>query len=352
MIDDLFITSGLIRKKVSLKFGGDLSLQKSLSWRLLSFHKDFFDNSSRGIFTNRRVEDAWGLFDLVSENTDNWDLDKGKIITIDYGYDCVKNFYTSNVFGELSRLYSINSHVLLEVVKSFAKHVALPKEGLIEYVKPIKYPTIMPTRIHAPNASPVLAIKAPETNDFVEAPPLPNKVQENLLTYILNKSARRKCTPYEQIEMKPEVSIIKELYEENPQEVYLCDDATKVIKGNTTRFGNPIISCAIGTPSYHGLCDIGASISVIPYILYLEIKDDIDPIEIEETCMTIQLANKEYISPLGMVRDVGVLIGKIKYHAIFFVLGCSQDSFCHIIFGRPFCTLLAQELICVKKECI
>jgi hypothetical protein len=232
-----------------------------LSWRLLSFHKDFLDNSSGGIFTNRRVEDAWGLFVLVSENTDNWDLDKGKIITIDYGYDCVKNVYTSNVFGELSRLYSIDSHVLLEVVKSFAKHVALPKEGLIEYVKPIKYPAIMLARIHVPNASLVLAIKAAETNDFVKAPPVPNKVQENLLTYISNKSARIKCTPYEQIEMKSEVSIIKELDEENLHEVYLCDYATKVIKGNTTRVGKPIISCAIGTPYYHGLCDIGASIS-------------------------------------------------------------------------------------------
>jgi hypothetical protein len=39
----------------------------------------------------------------------------------------VKNFYTSNVFSELSRSYSIDSHVSLEVVKSFAKHVALPK---------------------------------------------------------------------------------------------------------------------------------------------------------------------------------------------------------------------------------
>jgi hypothetical protein len=48
--------------------------------RLLSFHKDFLDNSSEGSITNRRVEDAWGLLDLVSENTDNWNLDKGKII--------------------------------------------------------------------------------------------------------------------------------------------------------------------------------------------------------------------------------------------------------------------------------
>jgi hypothetical protein len=87
------------------------------------------------------------LLDLVSENTNNWDLNKGKIITIDYGYDCVKKFYTSDVFEELSSLYSIDSHVLLEVVKPFAKYVVLPKEGFIEYVKPMKYPAIMPTRI-------------------------------------------------------------------------------------------------------------------------------------------------------------------------------------------------------------
>jgi hypothetical protein len=148
---------------------------------------------------------------------------------------------------------------------------------------------------------------------------------------------RRKCTPYEQIEMKPKVSIIKELNEQNSEEVYLCDDTNKVIKGNTTRVGKPIISCAIGTSFYNGLCDIGASINVIPYTLYLEIKADIfDPIEIEETGMTIQLANKEYVSPLGMVRDIGVLVGKIIYPANFIVLGCSQDSFCPIIFGRPF----------------
>jgi hypothetical protein len=144
--------------------------------------------------------------------------------------------------------------------------------------------------------------------------------------------------------MKPEVSIIKELNEENPQEVYLCDDAMKVIKVNTTRVGRPIISCAIGT-SYHGLCDIGASISVIPYTLYLEIKPNIDPIEMEETSI-----NKEYISPLGMVRDVGVLVRKIKYSADFIVLGCSQDSFCPIIFGRPFLHTIGARIDLPKER--
>jgi hypothetical protein len=59
--------------------------------------------------------------------------------------------------------------------------------------------------------------------------------------------------------------------------------------------GEPIISCAIGTSCYQCLSDIGASISVIPYSLYLEIKDDIDLVHIEETGMAIQLANKEYM---------------------------------------------------------
>jgi hypothetical protein len=67
--------------------------------------------------------------------------------------------------------------------------------------------------------------------------------------------------------------------------------------------GKPIISYAIGT-SYHGLYDTGASISVIPYTLFLEIKSDIDPIEIEETSMTIQLINKEFLLLvwLGMLK--------------------------------------------------
>src|SRR3954447_10224904 len=50
----------------------------------------------------------------------------------------------------------------------------------------------------------------------------------------------------------------------------------------------------------------------------------------------IHLANKQTISPVGIVRDVEVLCGKVKYPTDFLVLGSVQDSFCPIIFGRPF----------------
>jgi hypothetical protein len=77
------------------------------------------DNSSGGSFTGRRADDAWELLDLISKNTDNWDLDKGKMIVL--------RFFTLLMFLELSNSYSIDSHVLLEVDKTFAKHIALPK---------------------------------------------------------------------------------------------------------------------------------------------------------------------------------------------------------------------------------
>ena len=97
----------------------------------------------------------------------------------------------------------------------------------------------------------------------------------------------------------------------------------------------PVISVKIGDHCYHGLCDMGASASAIPHSLYKEIMHDIAPAEIEEI-VTIKLANRDTISPIGIVRDVEVLCGKIKYPTDFLVLRSPQDDFCPIIFGRPF----------------
>jgi hypothetical protein len=70
----------------------------------------------------------------------------------------------------------------------------------------------------------------------------------------------------------------------------------------------------------------------------------------EQTSMTIQLDNKEYISPLGIVTDVEVLVRKIKYPTDFIVLGCSQNSFCHIILVDLSYILLVLKLICLKRK--
>ena len=53
----------------------------------------------------------------------------------------------------------------------------------------------------------------------------------------------------------------------------------------------PVISVKIGYHCYHGLCDMGASASVIPHALYEEIKNEIAPVELEDIDVTIKLAN-------------------------------------------------------------
>ena len=73
---------------------------------------------------------------------------------------------------------------------------------------------------------------------------------------------------------------------------------------------------------------MGASVGAIPHSLYKEIMHDIAPAEIEDIAVTIKLANRDTISPIGIVRDVEVLCGKVKYPANFLVLGSPQDDFC------------------------
>ena len=82
----------------------------------------------------------------------------------------------------------------------------------------------------------------------------------------------------------------------------------------------PVVSVKIGDHSYNGLCDIGASVSAIPFTLYQEIMHDIAPAEIVEIDVTIKLANRDTISPVGIVRDVEVLCGKLNILLIFLFL--------------------------------
>src|SRR3954462_4703580 len=92
---------------------------------------------------------------------------------------------------------------------------------------------------------------------------------------------------------------------------------------------------------------MGASASVIPHTLYEEIKHEIAPAELEG--IDVKLANRDTISAMGIVRDVEVLCGKTKYPTDFLVLGFPQDSFCPIIFGRPFLNTVNAKIDCEKN---
>ena len=91
--------------------------------------------------------------------------------------------------------------------------------------------------------------------------------------------------------------------------------------------------------------------SAIPFYLYREIRNEIAPVEIEDIDVTIKLANRDTISPIGILRDVEVLReNKIPY--LFLVLSSPQDDFCPIIFGRPFLNIVNAKIDCKKQPLV
>src|SRR3954467_15785952 len=77
---------------------------------------------------------------------------------------------------------------------------------------------------------------------------------------------------------------------------------------------------------------------------------EISPCELEDVDVTIYLANKENVSPIGILRDIEVLCGKVKYPTDFLVLGLVPDRFCPIIFGRPFLKTCGAIIDCRKGK--
>ena len=127
-----------------------------------------------------------------------------------------------------------------------------------------------------------------------------------------------------QIEIESQVALVKDLVTENVDgsAIYFCDAASDNVRQdrNAKIVGTPVVSIKIGDHYYYGLCD-----------------------------MEIKLANREVIYPVGIVRDVEILCGKVNYPTDLLVLGSVEDKFCPIIFGRPFLNTCS-AVIDFKKE--
>ncbi|KAK1627017.1 hypothetical protein QYE76_001332 [Lolium multiflorum] len=192
---------------------------------------------------------------------------------------------------------------------------------------------------------------------YIEKTPFPAKMKEySVITSVVNKSAKKPIEPEEQIKVEPAVAIVKDLVTENVEDghIIFCEDASNIVShpNKSRKASVHVLSVRIGDHCYYGLCDIGASISAIPYELYTEIMHEIGSCELEDIDVVIRLANRETISPIGIVRDVEVLCGKIKYPADFLVLGSAASKSCPIIFGRPFLNTCGAIIDCKKEKIV
>ena len=105
------------------------------------------------------------------------------------------------------------------------------------------------------------------------------------------------------------------------------------------------IPCTIGKASIkRALCDLGASVSLMPRTIY----DRIGVGELKPTRMTLQLADSSVRLPLGVVEDVPVQVGKFFVPGDFVVMEMEEDKEVPIILGRSFLRT-AGALIDVKN---
>ncbi|KAK1619423.1 hypothetical protein QYE76_024940 [Lolium multiflorum] len=274
----------------------------------LSFQdKTLLDTSCSGSFTRKNEEFKRDLLDRIQENTEGWENDKDRESGITYDYKCIEAFMDTDKFRNMSATYGLDSQVVANLYKAFASHYELPKKNFDKYHEP--YKDKIDSSVNKCVVVETVDNVIPEA--YIEKTPFPAKMKEySVISSAVNKSEKKPKEPEEQIKIEPAVAIVKDLVENvEDGHIIFCEDASNIVShpNKSKQVSVPMLSVRIGDHCYYGLCDIGASVSAIPYELYTEIMHEIGSCELEDIDVVIHLANRETISPIGIVRYVEVL---------------------------------------------
>ncbi|GJW22585.1 reverse transcriptase domain-containing protein [Tanacetum coccineum] len=93
-----------------------------------------------------------------------------------------------------------------------------------------------------------------------------------------------------------------------------------------------LIPCGFSELKCKALSDLGASINLMP----LSVWKKLGLPELISTQMTLELANREICTPVGIARDVFVPVGKFTFPADFVIVDYKSDPCVPLILGRPF----------------
>ena len=97
--------------------------------------------------------------------------------------------------------------------------------------------------------------------------------------------------------------------------------------------GDFFIPCSIGNTKFkHALCDLGASVSLLPKSVF----DRLGIGELKQTKISLQLADGSIKLPIGVLEDFPIQVGKFFVPVDFVVVDMKEDAQVPIILGRPF----------------
>ncbi|XP_049414650.1 uncharacterized protein LOC125877383 [Solanum stenotomum] len=97
--------------------------------------------------------------------------------------------------------------------------------------------------------------------------------------------------------------------------------------------GDFTIPCTIGMLQFaKALCDLGASINLMPYAIYKQLGLG----EPKATTMRLFMADRSIKHPVGILYDILVKVDRFIFPTDFVILDCEIDAEIPIILGRPF----------------
>jgi hypothetical protein len=94
----------------------------------------------------------------------------------------------------------------------------------------------------------------------------------------------------------------------------------------------PIIDINVNDFDCHALCDLGASISIMPRKIY----DMLGLPPLENCYFDVPLTNIAKKKPLGMINDVLIMVKNNLVPVDYLVMDIECNTSCPIILGRPF----------------
>ncbi|GJT05780.1 reverse transcriptase domain-containing protein [Tanacetum coccineum] len=123
--------------------------------------------------------------------------------------------------------------------------------------------------------------------------------------------------------------------DERVEETLTNPEHAVILKKLPKKLGDPgkfLIPCGFSELKCKALADLGASINLMP----LSVWKRLGLPELIFTQMTLELANREICTPVGIARDVFVLVGKFTFPADFVIVNYESDPRVPLILGRPF----------------
>ncbi|RDX95518.1 hypothetical protein CR513_21944, partial [Mucuna pruriens] len=117
----------------------------------------------------------------------------------------------------------------------------------------------------------------------------------------------------------------------------------EVVVGSTLMFPKKcrdprifFVPCTISECTFvDAMLDLGASINVMPTSIYKSLNFG----DLEPTRMTIQIANRSVVQPLGVLEDVLVQVNELIFQADFYVMDVEDEiagKGSTLILGQPF----------------